>query len=940
MRVVYLALAILLSVVGAAHAQAVSQAQPAIPGHVACWAANGAIFDCGNGTGNYIITWPPVGDVVLSNGTTNPSGVAPSTNGCLTASGGVWGIGTCGSSAGGGVTSVTAGSGLSGGTITSAGTISLAPINANSLLGALANTAPSSLAVPNCSGGSNALTWSFGVGFGCNTINAGGTVTSVATGSGLTGGTISTSGTISLASQAANTLMASLTASAPTGIVIPPCNSAGQALNWTAGGGFGCAQITGSGGSGTISSITAGTGLSGGTITTSGTIALGAISANQLLGALTATAPGGLSVPSCSSGANALTWTLGVGFGCNTIAAGGTVTSVASGTGLTGGPITGSGTISLAAQTANTVMASLNGAAPSGVAVPGCSGTNQALTWTAGGGFGCITISGGGGSGGVSSLSVNTANGFAGSVANATTTPAITISTTTNGLLKGVGGTLTPAVAGTDYLTPTGVGSGLTGITYTQLPALSANQILASLTTTTPAGITVPSCSGTSNALIWTNGVGFGCATISNGGTVTSITPGAGLSGSSSPITSSGTISLANQSANTIMAALSAGVPTGLVVPPCSGSSNALNWTSGVGFGCATVSGGGAGTPAVQDFLAGTNFTPGATSGLTLASAPSASAVVSVYFDGVHQSADTWTLSSTSLVFSAVIPVNVQVVEVQWVLSSGSGGGGGISSITFTNGLTNTTITSSGTVGLAAVSPNTVLGAVSSGSPTPLAMPSCNTSTSALTWQSNVGFGCNTNAGGGGSSGITINQSTVTNGVSGYLLYNNGGVVGNATVASFFTSPPAIGTTAPAPGSFTALSATSISGGGFSNFLATSGTGQLIQPTGGGWWWDSGQVVYNATESTEPWEYVSGTIATVTTSTGGTTPTFTVGFYINGAPITGCTGIVVTSSTPVTTNCTAANTITQGQYLTAVISSAGGTPQNSLVAYAGSRSNF
>jgi hypothetical protein len=219
-------------------------------------------------------------------------------------------------------------------------------------------------------------------------------------------------------------------------------------------------------------------------------------------------------------------------------------------------------------------------------------------------------------------------------------------------------------------------------------------------------------------------------------------------------------------------------------------------------------------------------------------------------------------------------------------------------------------------------------------------MPSCFTSTSALTWTPNTGFGCNTNAGGGGSGGITINTSTITNGVSGFLLYNNGGVVGNATVASFLTSPPAIGTTTPAVGSFTALSATSVSGGGFSNFLASSGTGLLTQPTGGGWWWDSGQVVYNTTETSEPWEFVSGTIAQVTTYTGGTTPSFTVGFYINGVAITGCTGIVVHSSTPVTTTCTGAKTITQGQYLSTVITSASGTPQNALVSWLGTRTNF
>lgn len=44
--------------------------------------------------------------------------------------------------------------------------------------------------------------------------------------------------------------------------------------------------------------------------------------ANTVLGALTATTPSGLAVPSCSGATSALIWTSGTGFGCNTITAG------------------------------------------------------------------------------------------------------------------------------------------------------------------------------------------------------------------------------------------------------------------------------------------------------------------------------------------------------------------------------------------------------------------------------------------------------------------------------------------------------------------------------------------------------------------------------------------------------------------------------------------
>jgi hypothetical protein len=59
-----------------------------------------------------------------------------------------------------------------------------------------------------------------------------------------------------------------------------------------------------------------------------------------------------------------------------------------------------------------------------------------------------------GGGGTVTSVSVVSANGFSGTVATATTTPAITMQTTVTGLLKGSGNALVAAVAGTDFMAP------------------------------------------------------------------------------------------------------------------------------------------------------------------------------------------------------------------------------------------------------------------------------------------------------------------------------------------------------------------------------------------------------------------------------------------------------------------------------------------------------
>ena len=60
------------------------------------------------------------------------------------------------------------------------------------------------------------------------------------------------------------------------------------------------------------------------------------------------------------------------------------------------------------------------------------------------------------GSGTVTSASVVSANGFAGTVATSTTTPAITLTTSITGLLKGNGTAMSAATAGTDYIAPSG----------------------------------------------------------------------------------------------------------------------------------------------------------------------------------------------------------------------------------------------------------------------------------------------------------------------------------------------------------------------------------------------------------------------------------------------------------------------------------------------------
>jgi hypothetical protein len=142
-------------------------------------------------------------------------------------------------------------------------------------------------------------------------------------------------------------------------------------------------------------------------------------------------------------------------------------------------------------------------------------GTGPALAVSAAGTLGQVLTSGGAGTptwapmatGTVTSVSVVSANGLAGTVATATTTPAITLSTTITGLLKGNGTAISAATSGTDYA-----------------PATSGTSILYG----NGAG-------GFSNVTIGT-GVAFAAGTLSatgSGGTVTSVT-------GTAPVVSSG----------------------------------------------------------------------------------------------------------------------------------------------------------------------------------------------------------------------------------------------------------------------------------------------------------------------------------------------------------------------------------------------------------------
>lgn len=126
------------------------------------------------------------------------------------------------------------------------------------------------------------------------------------------------------------------------------------------------------------------------------------------------------------------------------------------------------------------------------------------LTFTGG------TLAATGGAGTVTTVSIVSANGFAGTVATATSTPAITLTTSLAGLLKGNGTAMSAAIAGTDYVAPKYYNSNTTNaLNYTN----GINQRWAPATGAQTLSITNWPAAG-NLAVLLIEGVNLGASTI------------------------------------------------------------------------------------------------------------------------------------------------------------------------------------------------------------------------------------------------------------------------------------------------------------------------------------------------------------------------------------------------------------------------------------------
>ena len=200
--------------------------------------------------------------------------------------------------------------------------------------------------------------------------------------------------------------------------------------------------------------------------------------------------------------------------------------------------------------------------------------TSGAVVTDGGGGIADIAIAGGTGT--VTTVSVVSANGLAGTVANATTTPAITLSTTITGLLKGNGTAISAATAGTDY----------TNLAFKTYSVSGQSDIVAASaedTFTFVAGtnITLTTNAGTKTLTIaaaGTSGLTVGTTTIASGTTTRVLFDNAGVLGE---YTISGTGSVAMTNSPTFVTP-TLGVASGTtfnkltLTPPATGSTFTL----------------------------------------------------------------------------------------------------------------------------------------------------------------------------------------------------------------------------------------------------------------------------------------------------------------------------------------------------------------------------
>jgi hypothetical protein len=193
-----------------------------------------------------------------------------------------------------------------------------------------------------------------------------------------------------------------------------------------------------------------------------------------------------------------------------------------------------------ASGTGTTTLQSANTSSSTTFTLPGVDGTNGQFLSTDGSGN--LTFSSPAGAGTVTTVSVVSANGLAGSVANASSTPAITLSTSVTGVLKGNGTAISAASAGTDYVAPGGALGTPSSGTLTNATGLPVSTGISGLGSGIATFLATPSSNNLASAV--TDETGSGALVFATSPTLVTPVLGTPTSGTLSNCTVDGTNSV------------------------------------------------------------------------------------------------------------------------------------------------------------------------------------------------------------------------------------------------------------------------------------------------------------------------------------------------------------------------------------------------------------